>query len=72
MAEVFRSRNSQMNSPRTDSPNVAVCTYVEWSVSVLAEKAAVFCHSFLPTSLLYRKKADLQGKLAMRPRSSIG
>ena len=51
-----------MNSSRTDSTNVAVCTYVEWSVSVLAEKVAVFCHSFLPTSLLYRKEAVFKGK----------
>jgi hypothetical protein len=61
-----------VNSSRTDTTNVAVCTYVEWSVRVLAEKVAVFCHSFLPTTLLYRKKAVFQGKLATRPRSSIG
>lgn len=30
------------------------------------------CHKKLPTTLLYRKEPVFQGKMAIRPRSSIG
>jgi hypothetical protein len=42
-----------MNSQRFGSTNVSIYTCVEDIAFVLVEKAAVFCHIFLPTTLLY-------------------
>jgi len=53
-----------MNSQRFGSTNVAVYTYVERTDFALVEKVAVFCHNFLPTTLLYRENPYFQGGIA--------
>jgi hypothetical protein len=54
-----------MNSQRFGTTNVAICTYVEGIDIALVEKAAVFCHNFLPTTLLHRQDPFFQGILAI-------
>ena len=53
-----------MNSQRFGTTNVAICTYVEGIDIALVEKTDVFCHIFLPTTLLYRQNPFFQGILA--------
>ena len=44
-----------MNSPRIDSTNVAICTYVEWSASALAEKSRCFLPQFSANDFIVRE-----------------
>jgi hypothetical protein len=54
-----------MNSRCFGSTNVAIDTCVEDIAFGLAEKAAVFCHNFLPTSFFYSENPYFQGIIAI-------
>ena len=54
-----------MNLQRFASTNVAITLTSSVRGFALVEKVAVFCHNFLPTSLLYRENPCFQGIFAI-------